>query len=80
MEAMKKPHIYQRPVSVMIIAMIIEIIIPNFTFLYKDYLEKLVDKNNIWTDQVIWTFIFKNNPNKFYKYCDGYGSICLNMF
>jgi hypothetical protein len=50
-------------------------IIDNFTTLYKEYLEKLVDKNNIWTDQVVWTFIFKDNPDKFFKLCDGYGKI-----
>ena len=50
-------------------------IIDNFTNLYSEYLDKLVDKNNIWTDQVIWTFIFKDNQDKFFKLCDGYGTI-----
>ena len=50
-------------------------IIDDFTNLYSDYLDKLIDKNNIWTDQVIWTFIFKDNRDKFFKLCDGYGKI-----
>ena len=41
-------------------------IIDDFTNLYSDYLDKLIDKNNIWTDQVIWTFIFKDNRDKFF--------------
>ena len=47
--------------------------------LYSEYL-KLIDKNDIWTDQVILTHIYKDNKDFFYKYCDGYGSICLNLF
>lgn len=50
-------------------------LINEFIDIYKIYLDKLVDKNNIWTDQVILTHIYKDNPNMFYKLCDGYGSI-----
>jgi hypothetical protein len=55
-------------------------IINKFTDLYKDYLEKLIDKNNIWTEQVILTHIFKDNKNLFYKLCSGYGEIFSVMY
>lgn len=55
-------------------------IIDYFTNLYKEYLDKLIDENNIWTDQVIWTFIFKDNKDKFFKLCNGYGTIINNLF
>jgi hypothetical protein len=54
-------------------------IIDKFVTLYNQYL-KLIDKNDIWTDQVILTHIYKNNKNLFYKFSDGYGSICNNLF
>lgn len=54
-------------------------IIDKFVTLYNQYL-KLIDKNDIWTDQVILTHIYKNNKNLFYKLSDGYGSICNNLF
>jgi hypothetical protein len=50
-------------------------IIELFTNIYKEYMDKLIDKNNIWTDQVILTHIYKDNPSLFYKLCDGYGTI-----
>lgn len=50
-------------------------IIDEFINIYKDYLDLLLDKNNIWTDQVILTHIYKNKPCLFYKLCDGYGEI-----
>ena len=46
--------------------------------LYSEYL-KLIDKSDIWTDQVILTLMYKNNKDLFYKYSDGYGSICVNL-
>lgn len=50
-------------------------IISDFANLYDEYLNKLVDKNNIWTDQVILTHIYKDNTHLFHKLCDGYGTI-----
>lgn len=47
--------------------------------LYSKYL-KLIDKNDIWTDQVILTLMYKDNIDLFYKYCDGYGAICTNLY
>lgn len=46
-----------------------------FTELYKKYLDKLIDKNNIWTDQVILSHIHKENPDIFFKLCNGYCGI-----
>jgi hypothetical protein len=55
-------------------------IIHTFTELYKNYLEKLVDTHNIWTDQVILTHIFKDHKYFFYKLCCGYGEIFPKMY
>jgi hypothetical protein len=54
-------------------------IIPKCVTLYSKYL-KLIDKDDIFTDQVILTLMYIDNPDLFYKYCDGYGSMCLNLF
>jgi len=55
-------------------------IIHQFVELYKDYLTKIFKetslfKDNLWTDQVLWTHIFKKYPHKFYKIGDGYGEV-----
>ena len=55
-------------------------IINNFTNMYNEYLERLFDKNNIWTDQVLLTHIYKDHKDLFYKLCDGYGVIIPYMF
>jgi len=68
-------------------------IITVFTDMYKLYLDKIfnsinevninevnISKMNIWTDQVILTHIFKAYPHKFYKLCDGYGSIFKMLY
>jgi hypothetical protein len=54
--------------------------IEKFSNIYKEYLEKLIDKNNIWTDQVILTHIYKDNPDLFYKLCNGYGRIITELY
>jgi hypothetical protein len=54
--------------------------IPFFVSLYETYLDKLVDKNNIWTDQVILTHIYKDYPNLFYQLCSSYGNIIPYMY
>ena len=41
---------------------------------------KLIDKNDIWTDQVILTHIYKDNKDLFYKLCDGYGTMVRTLF
>ena len=50
-------------------------IIDNFVEIYKRYLDKLVDKNIVWTDQVILTHIYRDHKHLFYKLSDGYGVI-----
>jgi len=55
-------------------------IINHFVELYKAYLAKIFHetelyKDNLWTDQVIWTHIFKAYPYKFYKIGEGYGDV-----
>jgi hypothetical protein len=54
-------------------------IIDQFVMLYSKYL-KLIDKSDIWTDQVILTLIYKEYPELFYKYSDGYGTILTEMY
>ena len=60
-------------------------IIHNFTDMYKLYMSKIfmddnINKSNFWTDQVILTHIFKKFPHKFYKMCDGYGTIFKELY
>lgn len=55
-------------------------IINSFCNIYYNYLDKLVDKTNIWTDQVILTHIFKDNKNLFVKLSDGYGKLTQMLY
>jgi len=55
-------------------------IINEFVNIYKDYLDKLVDTNNIWTDQVILTHIYKDYPDRFFMLCNGYGETVRYLF
>ena len=48
-------------------------IIEHFTTIYTQYMDRLMSKSNIWTDQLILTHIFKDNPELFYKLCNGHG-------
>ena len=55
-------------------------IIDHFVQLYKAYLTKIFHetelyKDNLWTDQVLWTHIFKMYPHKFHKIGEGYGEV-----
>lgn len=50
-------------------------IIDKFVGIYKEYLDKLVDKSITWTDQVILTHIYNDNEQLFYKLSDGWGKI-----
>ena len=54
-------------------------IIDKCVTLYNEYLKR-IDKNDIWTDQVILTHVYKDNKDFFYKYCNGYGEIIPNLF
>lgn len=47
--------------------------------LYSKYLN-LIDKNDIWTDQVILTHMYKDNKELFYKYSNNYGSIIKYLY
>ena len=55
-------------------------IINKFASIYENYLDRLVDRNNIWTDQVLLTHIYKDNKTLFYKLCDGYGEIVRSLY
>lgn len=55
-------------------------IIDDFVEIYKQYMDKLIDKNNIWTEQVILTHIYKENKELFYQLCHGYGTIIKELF
>jgi len=43
--------------------------------LYNIYLNNLLDNNNIWTDQVILTHMYKTHKHLFHKLGDGYGEL-----
>jgi hypothetical protein len=49
--------------------------INTIVILYKSYLNELLEYDNIWTDQVVLTHIYKNHKDLFYKLCHGYGEI-----
>ena len=55
-------------------------LVGQFTQLYKGYLDKLVSKNNIYTDQVILTYIYRDQPHLFHKLGHGYGQIVPLLF
>lgn len=55
-------------------------VINAFANIYKEYLEKLVDINNVWTEQVLLTHIFKDYPDMFCKLCYGYGEVARYLF
>jgi hypothetical protein len=54
--------------------------INKFTDIYNYYLNNLLDINNIWTEQVILTHIYKDCPDLYFKLSDGYGSICEILY
>lgn len=54
-------------------------LIPKISEIYKCYLI-LIDKNDIWTDQVLWTIIYENNKDLFYKISEGYGELIPKLF
>ena len=47
--------------------------------IYKEFL-KLIDTNNIWTEQVIFTHIYKKYPELYFHFCSGYGEIVNQLF
>ena len=55
-------------------------IIEKFIEIYKKYIDELVDKDNLWTDQDILTHIYKDNKHLFYKLCNGYGEITRYLY
>mgnify|MGYP001387172960 FL=1 len=54
-------------------------IINKLVEIYKKYLS-LIDKNDIWTDQVIWTLIYKDNKELFFKLCNNFGTIPFYLY
>uniref|UniRef100_A0A6C0JZN1 Uncharacterized protein n=1 Tax=viral metagenome TaxID=1070528 RepID=A0A6C0JZN1_9ZZZZ len=55
-------------------------IINDFAEIYEKYMDTFVNTNNIWTDQVVLTHIFKNNTTRFYKLVNGYGEVTRVLF
>ena len=49
--------------------------IPRIIYLYKEYLKKYLNLDRLYTDQIILTIIFNDNPELFYKLGHGYGEI-----
>ena len=54
--------------------------IPLFKDMYKEYIDKLLNDKIIWTDQIILTHIYKENPELFHKICDGYGEVTRYLY
>jgi len=54
--------------------------INNFVGIYTKYLHDLVDKDYIFTDQDILSYILKDNRLLFFKLCDGYGNVVPCMY
>lgn len=50
-------------------------IISKMISLYKEYFDKTLQPDNIYTDQVILTRIYNDHSNLFYKIGDGYGEL-----
>jgi hypothetical protein len=55
-------------------------IINGFANLYEKYTDALVNTENIWTDQVLLTHIFKYHKSYFFKLTDGYGELTRVLF
>ncbi len=49
--------------------------INEFAEIYYAFLDTLTVHRNIWTDQVVFTHIFKKHPEMFYKLANGYGAV-----
>jgi hypothetical protein len=50
-------------------------IIPQIIYLYKEYLEHIMNKDSIYTDQVILTHIYNAHPELFHCLGHGYGEV-----
>ena len=55
-------------------------VIKTIVDLYKEYLEKLMNLDNIYTDQVILTHIFNDHPELFCRIGHGYGEIVKLLY
>lgn len=53
--------------------------IDKFVDIYKNYL-KLIDKSEIWTDQVILSHIYLDNKELFHKLGENYGEIVSELY
>lgn len=54
--------------------------IPEVINLFKEYMEKLLNLDNICTDQVILTHIFNDHPSIFFKLGHGYGELLSLLY
>ena len=55
-------------------------LINRFVDIFAKYLDQLVDKSDIWTDQVTLTHIYKDQPELFFKLCDNYATIPYYLY
>ena len=49
--------------------------IESFAALYLEYLDRLLYHDNIWTDQVVLTHMYKDHPELFHRIGDGYAQV-----
>ena len=54
--------------------------INSFCTLYYEYMDRFVNTENIWTDQVILTHMFHERPELFYMIGTGYGAVTKCLF
>jgi hypothetical protein len=55
-------------------------IIDLYANIYKVYMDKLIKIKSVWTEQVIYTHIYKNHPELYYMLSDGYGAIISYLY
>lgn len=78
-ESLVKETVYYHHVSGTCYIMPIAII-DMFAELYNSYMERLFSEDNIWTDQVVLTHIYKDKKHLFCKLCDGYGELVRYLY
>jgi len=55
-------------------------LIDTFVPLYKEYIDKYMELTHLYTDQVILTYIFRDNPDLFFKLGNGYGEVPVLLY
>lgn len=54
--------------------------INTFADIYNEYLDKVVSPNQLWTDQILLTRIYKEKPELFFKLTHDYGALTKELY